>query len=176
MSVPLVRLFYGNLVMNYCTLRVFPILFILYFFITPLQKTFAQTTVPPKIFLNCIVSCDKDYARSELKFFDFVRDRYVADIEILINGIRTGSGGFEYTLTFYGYNHYKSISDTVTFVTQQADTRDMIPERMVKNIKVGLIKYILGTDLIEAVSIGFPKTRVILKEDVNPDKWNFWVF
>ena len=157
------------------TYSALPKLLTICFFFGFCQQVMAQNTPPPKIFLNCTVRCDDDFVRSELTFFDFVRDRYVADIEILINGIRTGSGGFEYTLTFYGYNDYASIADTVTFATQQADTRDVIRKRMVKNIKVGLIKYIVGTDLIDAVSIGFPKDQV-KQEEIIEDKWNYWVF
>ncbi|WP_247231943.1 hypothetical protein [Telluribacter sp. SYSU D00476] len=113
--------------------------------------------------------------RSELTFFDFVRDRYVADVEIMVNGMPTGSGGFEYTLTFIGHNNYASIGDTIQFATQLADTQDIIRKAIVKNIKLGLVRYIIDSELMKSVTIDFAKREAITDAPA-VDKWNFWVF
>ncbi|HEV7348695.1 hypothetical protein [Telluribacter sp.] len=148
---------------------------LLFIFLGSTKNLHAQYTAPPKVYLNCTTNCYDDYVRSELSFFDFVRDRYVADIEILISRIRTGSGGHEYTLTFYGQNKYAAINDTIKFDTQQADTQDIIRTSLVKYIKMGLIRYILDSDLMKTISIDFPERQAIAVVPV-PDKWNFWVF
>ncbi len=140
-----------------------------------LQSTYAQYSAPPKLFLNCTAHCHSDYVRSELTFFDFVRDRYVADVEIMVNGMPTGSGGFEYTLTFIGHNNYASIGDTIQFATQLADTQDIIRKAIVKNIKLGLVRYIIDSELMKSVTIDFAKREAITDAPA-VDKWNFWVF
>ena len=52
--------------------------------------------LPPKLFLNCPnVNCFDDYVRTELPFFDYVRDRHQCDIEILVTNQSTGASGQE---------------------------------------------------------------------------------
>jgi hypothetical protein len=140
------------------------------------RVAYAQAPPPPRIFLNCTTNCYDDYVRSELSFFDFVRDRYVADIEIFANSLSTASGGQEYTLTFYGLNKYKGISDTLKFGIQQADTQDIIRKQIVKYIKLGLIRYILDTPYIQEAEITFPEKQIAKDANIPRDKWNFWVF
>ena len=40
-----------------------------------------------KVFLDCTQSwlCDFDYVRSEIRLVDFVRDRFDADVHVLVN-------------------------------------------------------------------------------------------
>lgn len=136
---------------------------------------YAQYSAPPRVYLNCTAHCHSDYVRSELTFFDFVRDRYVADVEIMVNGLPTGSGGFEYTLTFIGHNSYASIGDTIQFATQLADTQDIIRKAIVRHIKQGLVRYILDTELMKSVAIEFPARKAVTETTLK-DKWDFWVF
>ena len=137
--------------------------------------TFAQT-LPPKIFLNCQnVRCYDDYVRTELSFFDFVRDRLQSDIEILVINQTTGAGGHTYTVNFLGHNQYNTKSDTLTFSTRQTDTEDMIRKSLLKTIKQGLIPYLIDTEFFQQVSFNFPKRKL---QDTQPerDRWNYWVF
>ncbi|GAB3172113.1 hypothetical protein [Telluribacter humicola] len=156
-------------------MKLFYLVLLLLFSTSILQSTYAQYLAPPRVYLNCTTNCHSDYVRSELTFFDFVRDRYVADVEIMVNGMPTGSGGFEYTLTFIGHNSYASIGDTIQFATQLADTKDIIRKALVKNIKMGLVRYILDSELMKSVSIDFPERKAVADAPVE-DKWNFWVF
>lgn len=139
-------------------------------------KARAQSTPPPRVFLNCTTNCHDDYVRSEITFFNFVRDRYVADIEIFINSQSTASGGREYKLTFYGLNNYTDISDTLAFSTDQSATIDMIRKEIVRHIKIGLFQYILHTDLVKSVAIDYPAGTPVVTTESKKDKWNFWVF
>jgi hypothetical protein len=53
----------------------------------------------PRLFLNCTVDCFEPYLRQALSYFDVVRDRYLAQYEILIAAQANGSGGTAYTVT-----------------------------------------------------------------------------
>ena len=152
----------------------FLVAFLFFLFLTP-SIAYSQAKASPKVFLNCSARCYGEYVRSEITFFDFVRDRYAADIEVFIQALANGAGGFEYTLTFTGQNAYSSLSDTLEFSTRQADTEDMVRKEMVKNIKMGLVKFIVNTDLFEDVLIDFPKSPQTV-EVLPKDKWNYWVF
>lgn len=73
------------------------------------------------MFLDCTQSwlCDFDYVRSELKMVDFVRDRFVADVHILITTQRSSSGGTQAQANFIGLGKYQSLNDTLIFLMTQ---------------------------------------------------------
>jgi hypothetical protein len=54
---------------------------------------------PPRLYLNCTVECQEPYLRQALSYFDLVRDRYLAEYELLIAAQANASGGTAYTVT-----------------------------------------------------------------------------
>lgn len=126
----------------------------------------------PKIFIDCH-RCDIDYIRTEINFVNYVYDRKNADIHIMITDQNTGSGGEEYTLTFIGQNEFEAKTDTVLFTTQHDDTRDMIRDKMVKYLKMGLVPYIIKTPIADEMSLTYNKSSSTM---IKKDNWNNWVF
>jgi len=126
----------------------------------------------PKIFVDCDF-CDIDHIRREITFVNYVWDRREADVHILVTLLRTGSGGWEYTLTFIGQKEFDGMNNTLKYYTSQDATKDEARQGLVEIIKKGLMPYVANTPISERVSISF-------KEEVKPtaveDKWNFWVF
>ncbi len=128
-----------------------------------------------KLFLNCTSWCFEDYVRTELSFFDFVRDRFQADIQVLIISQDNGAGGSNYTLTFIGQNQFKNHNDTLKFSTKQADTEDMMRGQLVRTLKLGLVAYLKHTEWANQISVDLPK-RATEKALIQKDKWDYWVF
>jgi hypothetical protein len=135
-----------------------------------------RTITPPKLFLNCANwRCYEDFVRTELNFFDYVRDRFEADIQILIINQDNAAGGSQYTLNFIGQQKWQGQSDTLRFATKQADTDEMIRQKLVRYIKFGLIKFKMPVELLDDVNVDFKK-RATEQTMVKNDKWNYWVF
>jgi hypothetical protein len=135
---------------------------------------FAQTA-PPKLFLNCQnARCFDDFVRTELSFFDFVRDRVQSDVEVLVVGQPTGAGGRSYTMTFFGYHQYENKADTLEFSTRSTDTEDMVRKEFLRTLKQGLLTFLMGTELLQYATVNFPKRKVSTENRRDP--WNFWVF
>lgn len=132
---------------------------------------------PPKIFINCVrTRCYDDYLRTELSFFDFVRDRYVCDVEVLITNLNTGAGGQAYTLSFYGHGRFENKNDTLQFTTRKSDTDDLIRKQIVRSLKRGLIRFVLDSDDMDQVNIEFPARKTKADGSTQQkDPWNFWV-
>jgi hypothetical protein len=129
-----------------------------------------------KLFLNCNSwECYEDYIKIQLNFFDFVRDRFQADVEIIIISQENGAGGINYTLIFNGRNQFEKQVDTLKFSTKQADSDDMIRENLVNYLKLGLFQYIKQTTWLKQVEINLPN-REIEHSVIENDKWNYWVF
>lgn len=135
----------------------------------------AQTPAP-KLFLNCQnTRCYDDFIRTELSFFEFVRDRGQSDIEVLVVSIITAAGGRAYTLTFLGHQSFDSQTDTLSFSTRQTDTEDMVRRTLLRYLKQGILTFLVNTDLMKQVSINFPK-RKLPESKPEQDPWNYWVF
>ena len=126
----------------------------------------------PRVFMDCR-RCDRDYIRTEITFVNFVRDRQESDIHLLVTDQSTGSGGQEYTMAFLGRNQFAGMDQTVTYVSNQTDTRDEIRKGMVEAMKRGLFPFLLKTPLCEYISVNF---RQRFEPTAVQDKWNFWVF
>ncbi|MCK4557843.1 MAG: DUF481 domain-containing protein [Candidatus Aminicenantes bacterium] len=126
----------------------------------------------PKIFVDCDF-CDIDHIRREITFVNYVWDRKEADVHILVTLLRTGSGGWEYTLAFIGQKEFDGMNNTLKYYTSKDATEDEARQGLVEIIKKGLMPYVANTPISDHVSISF-------KEEVKPtaveDKWNFWVF
>jgi hypothetical protein len=126
----------------------------------------------PTVFIDCGF-CDENYIRTEISFVNYVRDRLLADVHILITTQPTGGGGREYTLTFIGQNRSAGMNDTLTFTTRPSDTQDMIRSALVHHLKIGLVRYIGKTPLAQHLMVSYRQpSRVTDLED----KWDYWTF
>jgi hypothetical protein len=126
----------------------------------------------PKVFIDCR-RCDRDFIRTEITFINYVRDKFEADIYVLITDEPTGAGGRKYTLTFMGYNEFSGIEHTLTYVSYKTDTWDETRKGLVETLKRGLFPFLLKTPLSKYFSIDFQEK---LQPTAVEDKWDFWVF
>lgn len=135
--------------------------------------------LPPKLFVNCAgARCYYDYLRTELTFFDFVRDRFVCDIEALVTDLTTGSGGKQYTVSFYGRNHFEGLADTLRFATRKTDTDDDVRKQLARTFRRGLARFLIHSAYIDQVDVSLPTRDVRANGNIQEakDPWNFWVF
>lgn len=135
--------------------------------------------LPPKLFINCAgARCYYDYLRTDLTFFDFVRDRFVCDIEALVTDLTTGSGGKQYTVSLYGHNHFKGMADTLRFATRKTDTDDNVRKQLARTFRRGLARFLIHSVYIDQVEVSLPTRDRQSSDSIQKakDSWNFWVF
>jgi hypothetical protein len=125
----------------------------------------------PKVYIRC--SCDMDYIRQEITFVNFVRDPSEADINIIVFGISTAGGGYEYNIAFNGIGKYSKMDDTLKYISKVDDSGDIIRKGLTKKIKLGLIPYINNTPLAEFIDVKFEKK---VEPTIVSDPWDNWVF
>ena len=80
------------------------------------------------VFLDCGFRCDEDFIRTEIAYVNWVRDRAVADVHILVTTQNTGGGGTEFTFAFLGQRAFAGIGDTLHYVGGASATP--IPSRL----------------------------------------------
>ncbi|MFH0893354.1 MAG: hypothetical protein V2A54_02870 [Bacteroidota bacterium] len=129
-----------------------------------------------KVFMdigNCY-ACGFSYIRKEIDYVNYVRDPRESQVQVIIVGSSTGSGGTEFTFMFIGKNEFNGMNDTIKSATSVNNSEDENRIEIVRILKLGLTRYIMktpGNKLIEIKS-NLPESA---NENVQ-DKWKSWVF
>ncbi len=134
-----------------------------------------QRNDAPKVFLVCDY-CDQNYYKNEITFLNFVRDRRLADIVILLRTINTGNGGTEFTLEFSGENQFKDITSIEKFNAIPNQSNGEIREGIRDAIKKGVLPYLLKSSLASKINYSISGLENTTNADQVKDKWNLWLF
>ncbi len=139
------------------------------------------------LFFDCQGSgCyDTDFYRREIPFVNWVRDREVSDVHVLVTSQTTGGGGRQYVLRFLGRGPFQGQDQELLVNTAGDATTDETRNALVSRLRLGLGRYLAGTplaDRLRVVSEGPPAGGTpgsggpggtAAPED---DPWDFWVF
>ncbi len=131
-----------------------------------------------KIFLDCEYcnSDDTDYYRQELDYVEFVRDRKVADIHILISTQNNAGNGYHYVLDFIGNNKFKDINEKIEFDTTGETTKEEKRNLFIENLKFGLVRYWVKNGLKDKITVTIKKEDKKAEQEEVKDPWNKWTF
>ncbi len=156
--------------------KIYVILFVIFIFTIKLSlsQTDSIKNNLPNVYIDCN-DCDMEYTKKHVDFVNYVRERRAADLHIIVTGSETGSGGFLATLLFYGQNKFAGHNDTLSFSIKPSTSDEIVKEKFVKVLKIGIIKYLTNTKMIDNVSINF-KTDKKNQITETEDPWNYWVF
>jgi hypothetical protein len=125
-----------------------------------------------KIFLDCH-DCDMNYTRQEIPFINYVRDVREAQVFILVTQQEAASGGDQFTYTFHGQGNFRGMDDTLTYTSSPDQTSTIIREKRTNLLKMGLMRYVAKTPLINEIDIIHNEQ---LESEEVIDRWNNWVF
>ncbi len=137
----------------------------------------------PNVFFDCGgPSCDQSYYRTQIGWVNWVRDRLVSDVHVIMSSQSTGAGGREYLLDFIGVGQYEAYQTRLTYRSLVTDTGRETLDGIAQVLSIGFahfgaavgspgLVYIEGREMYSIL----PSTRVVSQEEVE-DPWNLWVF
>lgn len=143
------------------------------------------------LYLDCNApGCsDEDFLRREIPFVNWVRDREVADVHVLVTSESTGGGGRLFTLDFIGLGVFEDTSQELTHSTAGDATSDEVRTAVSERVKLGLVPYVQTTSAADRLRVVFgdvtgggagrgPGGQAGGAPGATPqdDPWNFWVF
>jgi Protein of unknown function, DUF481 len=134
-----------------------------------------------QVFLDCQRAfCDEQFIRTEIGFVNFVRDRMLADVHVIVTQEQAGAAASRFTLDFIGLRSRSSMRDTVLFATRLGDTEDETRRQLVRSLSQGLVRYVRGTTAATQLSVVFrpvtaPGAGAGASRGVR-DRWNYWVY
>jgi hypothetical protein len=129
------------------------------------------------VYLDCRSGCDDQFIRTEITWVNWVRDRAVADVHLLITGTDAGAGGQQFTLTFLGARAFAGRGDTLSYTTNPTTTSDERRKGIEHAIALGLVPFVARTPVgaqLRVSSEGGDKNDA--QSDAKNDPWNAWVF
>ena len=130
------------------------------------------------VFLDCGFRCDEDYLRTEITYVNWVRDRTVADVHLLVTTQSTGGSGLEYTLAFIGQSRFAGLVDTLRHVAPATNTADDTRRGLRRTIALGLVRYVARTAAGTRLTIADAQPAGTATAATTPadDPWNAWTF
>lgn len=141
------------------------------------QEPAPASTAPLAVYLDCQDGgCDFDFFRTDITFVNWVRDRQVADVHLLVSSQQTGSGGREYTVTFIGLRQYASLTDTLIYAQPPASTEDERRRGLARTFRAGLVRYLARTDAASRLTISLSGAAAPMQGTPQDDPWNSWVY
>ena len=136
-----------------------------------------------RVFLDCnSFSCDDDYLRTEINFVNWVRDRTLSQVHLIVTTNSTGAGGQLFVLDFIGIGELAGFGDELTYTSNTTDTQDEIINGLTRVIAVGLARFSTligqheGFDIRSSAAAQSAATDRLVRASEVEDPWNFWVF
>jgi hypothetical protein len=132
---------------------------------------------PLRIFLDCW-ECDLDYLRRNVRFVDYVRDRSVADLHVLVTTQSTGGGGSSWVVKFIGLGRFAGLDRTFSFTTNQIATSDERRREFARIFRLGLVGYAADTAPSPQLEVTFRRPPPVPGGPATTarDPWRRWVF
>lgn len=134
----------------------------------------------PNVFLDCREArCNYEYYRTEIDWVNWVRDRQVADVHIIMTAQGTGAGGREYLFDFIGTDEESPYSHQHSYKSLPTDTDREVLDALANTLALGLAIFAnesgyRGLVTVVAAETGQPEGLV--SPDEVDDPWNLWVF
>ncbi|HUF49774.1 MAG TPA: hypothetical protein VMN60_03015 [Longimicrobiales bacterium] len=131
------------------------------------------------VFLDCqTFGCDSEHVRNEIRFVNWVRERTVADVHVLVTSQGAGGGGTAYQLAFIGARAFADDSVTLAAAVNQNATESERRDLVTNRIAQGLLRYATRTAAADRIRIEFAADGEAARglTDDGTDPWNYWVF
>lgn len=138
----------------------------------------SREAAPPErlaIFLDCPF-CDEDFIRQEMRYVDYVRDREVADVHVLVTRQPTGAGGQAFTLDLISLA-FEGMDYSTVYTTSVDATDDEERTGFLRTLEAALVPYLLQTSIGPRVRVDVaePSEEAAQARQVD-DRWNSWTF
>jgi len=134
---------------------------------------------PLAVFLDLPRWADEDYIRQQIPVVEYVRDKELADVHIIMTRSAAGQAGVNYTLSFIGSRQCKNMENDLNYWAPATQSDYETRQGYTNMLKIGLAPYISSKSKDpELISVGFNLDTVQTGKSKTPetDPWKRWVF
>ena len=128
-----------------------------------------------RVFLDCEI-CDEIYLRQNVTFLEYVRDRAVADVHVLVTPQPTGGGGTLWTVQFLGQGRFAGQDRVLRFTTLQTASSDDRRRELARLFQVGIVGYAADSPAADRLEVVWRGGAASEPQTPAQDPWRYWVF
>jgi len=136
------------------------------------------TTKSLRLFLD-VQQTDVDFRflKTQLMWVDWVRDRVVAQVHLILTESENGGGGRHLTLRFVGLEQFKGLDDEMVYSATAVATPDDFRKGLASMIALGLARYAARLPESHRMSLTLSDPGAA-QTQTRPEKdpWNAWVY
>lgn len=127
------------------------------------------------VFLDCGF-CDGTFIRQEMTYVDYVRDREVADVHVLVTRENTGAGGAAHTFDLLGQGAFAGMDYSTVNTTRVGATEAERRGGILRTLQAALVPYLLRTSVGERLTVGVEPLAGTETGQAAPrdDPWHNW--
>jgi hypothetical protein len=134
-----------------------------------------------RVFLDCqggVRGCDRNFFVQEMGYVNWVRDRFDADVHLLLTSLAAGNGGRAISVNFHGQKAYAGKEDTLIVTTLPNDADDRVRRDLLRTFQLGLAPFVARTPIASRMRLGL--TNGVVTRPLNAravrDPWNLWLY
>jgi len=117
----------------------------------------------------------QQYIRENVTFVNYVRDKELAQVHIMMVRHPSGSAGDNYVISFIGRGPFEGTNNVITYWDPGTHTSDETRNGLVDMVSIGLVPYLSGTDMVNQMKVTIKSD--FLKDTIPvTDPWKNWVF
>jgi len=127
------------------------------------------------VFLDCDF-CDETFVRQEMTYVDWVRDREVADVHVLVTQQNTGAGGEAQTFDLIGLGPFLGMDYSTVYTTNVGATEAEERGGYLRTLQAVLVPYLMRTSMGARVRVEVDAPEEAGTQQAQPrdDPWNHW--
>ncbi|MEX2572391.1 MAG: hypothetical protein WD737_13915 [Gemmatimonadota bacterium] len=129
------------------------------------------------VFLDCGF-CDETFIRQEMTYVDYVRDREVAHVHVLVTSENTGAGGEASTFDLIGRSPFEGMDYSTVYTTSASATDAEERDGFLRTLQAALVPYLLQTPMGARLTVGVEPLEGAEIGQAAPqdDRWSNWTF
>jgi len=128
------------------------------------------------VFLDCTDWCQQQFIRQELTYVDWVRDREVADVHVLVTEEDTGAGGEAQTFDLIGLGVFEGMDYSTVYTTTANSTQAEERDGFLQTLQAVLVPYMMQTSMGPQVRVAVEEAEAAGPAVTQPvdDPWDYW--
>jgi hypothetical protein len=130
-----------------------------------------------RVFLDCQTrGCPQTEFRTEITFVDWVRERTLADLHVIVTAQQSGAGT-AYVFDLVGQEEFAGESSSVTADVSATATQAERFNTLTRTFKAALVPYVIRRGYADRLEINAVAGEAEARQRVDPaqDPWNLWV-
>lgn len=129
------------------------------------------------VFMDCGF-CDETFLRQEMDYVDWVLDREVADVHVLVTQQSTGAGGQAQTFDLIGVGGFAGTDHSTVYTTLAGATEAEERDGFLRTLQALLVPYLLQTETGSRVRVEIASAEAVSDAQSRPtdDPWDSWTF